>query len=236
MITLYTSGAMFGLPHPSPFVIKADVLLKMSGMKYVEAPMSFSGAPKGKVPYIKDDEQMLGDSHFIRRHLETRYQIDFSGGYNAQQLSQVWTVERMLEEHLYFLSVYERWMVDENFEKGPRQFFLAAPAPIRPLVRMAIRRKVRKMLVAQGLGRHTAPERLELGIGDVDCVSTLLGDRPYFLGERVCGADATVFASLLSASAPYFNTELGSYIRTKANVMAYLARMHEQFYPELSHA
>ena len=31
MITFYSNGPMFGLPHPSPFVIKADVLLKMSG-------------------------------------------------------------------------------------------------------------------------------------------------------------------------------------------------------------
>ncbi len=36
MITLCTSGPMFGLPHPSPFVIKADVLLKMSGVEYAD--------------------------------------------------------------------------------------------------------------------------------------------------------------------------------------------------------
>ena len=79
MITLCTSGPMFGLPHPSPFVIKADVLLKMSGLEYREAPMTFSGAPKGKVPYISDDGVVLGDSYFIRRRLETKYKIDYSG-------------------------------------------------------------------------------------------------------------------------------------------------------------
>jgi glutathione S-transferase len=232
MITHFTSGAMFGLPHPSPFVLKADILLKMSGVDYSEAPMSFSGAPKGKIPYIKDDGLVLGDSHFIRRHLETKYHIDFTGGYGAPLLAQAWAVERMLEEHLYFLNVHERWLIDENFEKGPRQFFLAAPAPIRPLVRFAIRRKVRKMLIAQGLGRHTASERLELGKGDVDTVTLLLGDKPYFLGDTICGTDATVFGFLYSASAPYFNTEIGAYIRSKTNAMAYLARMRDQFYPQ----
>jgi glutathione S-transferase len=236
MITLYTSGAMFGLPHSSPFVTKADVLLKMSGVEFNQMPMSFSGAPKGKIPYIKDGDAMLGDSYFIKRHLETRYKTDFSGGYSVNLLAQGWAVERMLEEHLYFLSVYERWMVAENFEKGPRQFFNMAPAVIRPIVRAAIKRKVRTMLTAQGLGRHTAAERLELGRGDVDCVATLLGNNAFLLGKTMCGADATVFGSLLSASSPYFNTELGTYIRARPKIMDYLARMKSQFYPDFDNA
>ena len=34
MITLYTFGPAFGLPDPSPFVMKAEVLLKMAGLPY----------------------------------------------------------------------------------------------------------------------------------------------------------------------------------------------------------
>jgi glutathione S-transferase len=236
MITLYTSGPMFGLPHPSPFVIKGDVLLKMSGVEYKQEPMSFSGAPKGKVPYIKDGDLLLGDSYFIRRHLETKHKVDFTGGYNAGKLAHAWAFERMLEEHLYFLSVYERWLIDENFEKGPRQFFNMAPAPIRPIVRVIIRRKVKKMLTAQGLGRHSAVERLELGKGDVDAVSTQLGDNAYLMGNTICGADASVFGCLLSASSPYFKTELGAYIRSQPNIMAYVKRMSSKYYPELQNA
>jgi glutathione S-transferase len=236
MITLYSFGPMFGLPHPSPFVIKADILLKMSGLEYREAPMTFNGAPKGKVPYISDDGLVLGDSYFIRRHLETRYKIDYSGGYDAEKLALAWAIERMLEEHLYFLSVCERWLVDENFEKGPRQFFNMAPAPIRPILRVVIRRKVRKMLKAQGLGRHTAPERLELANGDANSVAALLGNDNYLLGDKICGADASVFGSLYSASSSYFNTELGAYIRSQPKIMAYLERMRARFFPEGSDA
>ncbi len=234
MITLYTSGAMFGLPHPSPFVTKADVLLKMSGVPYTEGPMSFSGAPKAKIPYIKDGERILGDSYFIRRHLEINYGADFTGGYSANKLAQSWAIERMVEEHLYFLVVYDRWMDDENFAKGPAQFFKAAPAPIRPFVKTIIRRKVRKMLQAQGLGRHNAAERFELGKGDVDTIAQLLGSNIYLLGDKISGADATVFGSLQSASSSYFKTELGAYIRTKPLIMAYLKRIQAQFYPQLA--
>ena len=236
MITLHTTGPMFGLPHPSPFVIKADILLKMSGVEYNNAPMKFGGAPKGKVPYIKDGDLVLGDSYFIRRHLETKYKIDFSGGYGAEKLAQAWAIERMLEEHLYFLSVYERWLIDENFEKGPRQFFNVAPAPLRPILRVLVRGKVRKMVKAQGLGRHTAAERLELGKGDVNSVVTLLGNNTYLLGDKICGADASVFGSLYSASSSFFKTELGAYIRSQPKIMAYLERMRARFFPENANA
>ena len=34
MITLFTYGPMFGLPDPSPFCMKAEILLKMAGLPY----------------------------------------------------------------------------------------------------------------------------------------------------------------------------------------------------------
>ena len=35
MITLYSFGPMFGLPDASPFVTKAEMLLKLSGLPFV---------------------------------------------------------------------------------------------------------------------------------------------------------------------------------------------------------
>ena len=55
MITLYTFGPAFGLPDPSPFVMKAEVLLKMAKLPYRTEKVSNPGkAPKGKIPYIDD--------------------------------------------------------------------------------------------------------------------------------------------------------------------------------------
>ena len=61
MITLYGSGPNFGLPDASPFVTKAETLLRMSKLPFEKALMSFPKAPR-KIPYIDDDGQLLGDS------------------------------------------------------------------------------------------------------------------------------------------------------------------------------
>src|SRR5215216_2564449 len=129
MITLYGSGPNFGLPDASPFVTKAETLLRMSKLPFEKALMSFSKAPKGKIPYIEDDGQLLGDSTLIRWHLEKKYGIDFDQGLTAEQLAIAWAFEKMAEDNLYWTSVYFRWMIDDNFRKGPVHFFKGVPAP-----------------------------------------------------------------------------------------------------------
>src|SRR5215467_5535059 len=85
MITLYTFGPAFGLPDPSPFVIKAEILLKMAGLPYRTDTTGFRKAPKGKLPYIDDDGERIADSTFIRWHIEKKYQFDFDRGLSAEQ-------------------------------------------------------------------------------------------------------------------------------------------------------
>ena len=151
MITLYGSGPNFGLPDASPFVTKAETLLRMSKLPFEKALMSFSKAPKGKIPYIEDDGQLLGDSTLIRWHLEKKYGIDFDQGLSAEQLAISWAFEKMAEDNLYWASVYFRWMIDANFRKGPVNFFKGVPAPVRPVVVSMIRRRLRKTLQGQGI-------------------------------------------------------------------------------------
>lgn len=62
MITLYSFGPGFGLPDPSPFVTKAEVLLKMAELPYRSDTTGFKKAPKGKLPYIDDGGEIISDS------------------------------------------------------------------------------------------------------------------------------------------------------------------------------
>jgi glutathione S-transferase len=96
MITLYSFGPGFGLPDPSPFVTKAEVLLKMAELPYRSDTTGFKKAPKGKLPYIDDGGEIISDSTFIRWHLERKYNIDFDRGLLAEQRSIAWAFEKMM--------------------------------------------------------------------------------------------------------------------------------------------
>ncbi len=229
MITLHTFGPAFNLPDPSPFVAKALMLLKLSGLDFKEEIADVTKAPKKKLPYIDDNGTVVADSTFIRRHLEQKHGIDFSGGYDEAALSVGWAVEKMLEEHLYWLIVYTRWEVDENFDKGPRAFFDKAPAPIRPLIVWMVRRGIHKTLFLQGLGRHNERDMTFLARKDFAAVSAILGERPYLLGDKICGFDASLFSFLESALCPTFNHPICDTEKEFPNLQAYCGRMRKEF-------
>ena len=146
MINLYTFGPYFGLPDASPFVMKAEVLLKRANLPFETDTGGFDKAPKGKLPYIADDGEIIADSTLIRLHIERKYDFDFDAGLSPPERGVAWGFEKMCEDHLYWAGLHARWMVDENFDKGPRRFFDAVPSTLRPLVVLMTRRQVRRNL------------------------------------------------------------------------------------------
>jgi glutathione S-transferase len=233
MITLYTFGQMFGLADPSPFVTKTLVQMKMSGLPFEVNTKGFAKAPKGKLPYINDDGEIIADSTFIRWHLEKKYGIDLDTGLTAEQRAIGWAFEKMCEEHLYWAILDGRWSVDKNFDKGPRRFFDAAPAPIRPLIIGKVRRDVKRTLHGQGFGRHSRELIETLAKRDLDAISDFLGDKPFLFGNDPHAADASVYGSVASALCPLFDTAIKDHAQSFPNLVAYAKRCTARWFPEL---
>ncbi len=234
MITLFTFGPAFGLPDPSPFVTKAEVLLKLAGLEYRRDTTGYCRAPKGKLPYIRDEDIVIADSTLIRFHLERRHRIDFDVGLSRGERATAWAFEKMVEDQVYWAVVRERWLDDANFDRGPRRFFEPAPAPIRPLIIAKVRRDVRKGLHAHGFGRHSLDEMVQLATRSLDALSDFLGDKPWLMGDVPCGADASIFASVAGLLCPLFDTATRSHAGTKPNLIAYRDRGLARWYPDLA--
>jgi glutathione S-transferase len=234
MITLYTFGQFFGLPDASPFVMKAEMLLKLSGLPYETNTRGFTKAPKGKLPYILDNGVLIADSTLIRLHLEQKHSVYFDRGLSTKDRGVAWAVDKMLEEHFYWIIVYWRWLNDANFERGPKGFFQRVPALIRPLVIKFVRKRVRGTLHAHGIGRHSEAETTAFAGRAIDALSQILGDNQYFLGPEPSGADATVFAFVAGTLCKTFNSPVRAKMASTANLVAYHERMMAEFYPELA--
>ena len=233
MLTLYGAGTS-GMPDASPFVIKVHVLLKMAAVPHRFEKANFRKAPKGKIPYIEDGGPLLGDSHFIRQHLETKYHADFDKGLSAADKAIGLAFERLSEEHLYWAIVHERWADKTNFNKGPRHFFDDAPAPLRPVIIAMISRQVRRNLKGHGMGRHSGSEISQLASQDLTAISDFLGTKDWLFGAEPCGADAAVWASVTSALCPFFEGPVRAAAEQHANLEAYSARGYSRWFPELA--
>jgi len=237
MLTVFVGGQHFGLPDASPFVTKVIILLKMAGVPYETAKADFNKAPKGKIPYIKDgDGPLLGDSSFIRQHLETKYGANFDGTLSAAERGVALAIERLCEDHLYWAVVHNRWMDRDNFNKGPRHFFDETPAVIRPLIIAMVHRQFRRNLKGHGLGRHTDAEITQLAVRDLAAISDFMGDKPWLMGHEPCGADATVWSIVTSALCPFFESPIRKAGEHHANLMAYRDRGMVKWFTETQHA
>ena len=230
MIILYGAGGGFGLPEISPYATKTEVQLKMAGLVYEKRRGSRDESPKGQIPFIESGGLRIADSTFIRGYLERTYGVDFDEGLTPEQRATAWALERMVENHLGWVMVVERWLDPENFAKGPAHFFDGAPPGLREMALDEVRRDVR----AVGIGRHSDLEVVALGVRSLAAVAALLGEKPFLFGRRPCGADATVFAMLAAILTPYFQGELKRRAEGFGTLVAYVDRLMARFYPDFA--
>ena len=235
MITLYGFGPVADMADASAFVVKVEVLLKMAGLPYKKDNSgNLSKAPKGKIPYIEDEGKLIADSALIRFYLEQKYLADFDHGLSDEQKAITLLAEKYCEDSLYFVLIRDRWINEDNFNKGPRRFFDRAPALIRPIIIHMIRKKMRQTLWSQGFGRHSEAELHLLFEKGIAALAVILGDKPYFGGAQPCGADATLFGFLASFLGTTFSSVFGETVKSYPNLVAYRDRMKAMFYPELT--
>ena len=232
MLKLYTFGENFGLPDPSPFVMKSMVLLKIAGLEYETRSANLQKAPKGKAPYLRDGDDVIADSTFIRFHLEDKYAIDFDKGLSDEQKAISWAFEKLCEDNLYFAMVSERWKDDANFASGPEKFFDVVPALMRGIIKRKVRNDVVKVtLHGQGMGRHSKQDIAKLTFKALEAISIFLGQKPFLMGNAPCAADASVFAHVAGCLCPLFNGSVQDNAAKFPNLSAYNDRCMALWFP-----
>ncbi|MEO1205651.1 MAG: glutathione S-transferase family protein [Pseudomonadota bacterium] len=232
MIVLKNFGPAFGLPDPSPFCMKAEILLKMAGQDYETTFCDPTKMPKGKAPVIVDGGVTIPDTTFIRRHLESTYDVDFDAGLSPAERGVAWAFEKLCEDNLYWIVLSERWTIDANFNAGPIIYFKTISAPLRPVIVALVRRQIKRNLHGQGLGRHTRDELMTIAQTGVEAISAHLGDKPYLMGNEPCGADAVVFGTIGNMFSEIFETRLPELVRAHPNLVAYRDRCMGRWYPD----
>jgi glutathione S-transferase len=232
MITAVQFPTAFGIPNPSPFCMKVEILLKMAGLPYeTEVESNPTKGPKGKIPFIRDGAEVIGDSTFIQQHLETRYGAEFDAGLSAEDRAVGHAFARMGEERLYWCLVYSRWI--EHRHIYPQVLLGELPPVIRPIVSFIARKQVRASLKGHGLGRHSREEIYALGKRDIDAIAAQLGSKDFVLGAKPSSADAAVYPILHGLLIPETRSPLMNAIEAQPNLIAYVARCRDRWFADL---
>ncbi|MFK7855321.1 MAG: glutathione S-transferase family protein [Granulosicoccus sp.] len=234
-LQLLTFGPAFGEPDASPFCVKAICLLNMAGVEWDLIPDSDSRkAPIGKLPVLIDGKRTIHDSDNIRYYLEKHYAADFDSGLSMTQKALSRALIRMIEEHLYFCQVYDRWVDDTCWAHVRDRFFSGLPPVMRTIVPKLVRRNVLSALHGQGVGRLAYDDMFARAALDIAAIETLLDDDQYLFGAEPTAADVSVGCTLASMSANPERTRLSARVLDSKRLMSYITDLKSAIYPEQS--
>jgi glutathione S-transferase len=224
-VTLVQFPSIWGR-NVSPFSLKLEAWLKLASIPFEIRPsLALHKAPKGKLPYILDGGTPLGDSSLIIRHLKRSRGIDPDAGLNDREQAEAVALQRLLEDHLYFVLVYSRWIDPEGYAAVKEGFFSGLPLLARPVARAVAGSQVRRMLHLQGIGRHGHREIYDMGREDLRALADYLGDKPFFLGDRLTSIDAVAFGFLANILLVPIESELKRAALDYPNLVAWVESM-----------
>jgi glutathione S-transferase len=206
----------------SPFGLKLEAWLRLADIPYtVEPSMDLGRAPKGKLPYVRDEGRLIGDTTLIIEHLKASRGIDPDAGLSARDRAEALALQRMLEEHFYFALVYSRWIDEAGWSTLQPAFFGRLPFPVGRVAAGHFRRRVKRMLHLQGMGRQ-----------DLEAVADYLGDRPFLMGDQLTTVDAVAYAFLANVLYLPFETELKRSVLEFPTLVTYCDAMEQGLQPE----
>lgn len=225
MIELHTFAGRDGLESLSPFCMKVEAYLKLTRTPYRAVTGNIFKAPKGKLPFIVDQGEIVADSAAILERFEARREERLDAGMSSTDAALARVIVRTFEEGLYFVLLWNRWLDDRCWAVVAPTFFGMLPPPLRWTVPGLVRRKVRAALVGQGTGRHSRDEAYAMGAADLTALATLLGDKPFFLGDELRSVDLTAYAFLANILQFDVDTPFRAAAQAHPNLAAFVARV-----------
>lgn len=228
MIKLYQFAPIWGLLNASQFCMKVEAYLKLAKIPYQTISISNPNkGPKGKLPFIDDNGKVIADSSLIIDYLKQTYGDPLDQHLTIEQQASALAIQRLLEEHFYWISVYNRWIDPACWPIIKSEYFSDFPPIIRNLLPELMRKTVKRNLRIHGLGRHSATEIYAFGQQDLTAVSNLLNNQAFMLGDKPSSIDACVYAFIANTLVPPIESLLKTHALTLTNLVDYHQRMKQ---------
>jgi glutathione S-transferase len=230
MITLYQPPAVWGLPSMSPFCVKLETYLRMTGVEYKTSPANFLKAPNGRIPYVKIDGSYLGDTTLIIERLKKEYGDSLDSKLTPSQKAQGLLLRRFFEEHLYFGGAFLRWSNEDSWKHVRDVLKPLMPPVVGGMVLRKVRKDFLRELKTQGLAEHPTEQIVSIINEDLSALSTLLGNQPFFLGNDPSSIDATAYGFLMQQMYVPWDSPNKRHALSLPNFSAYCERMKARYW------
>ncbi|KAA6421446.1 MAG: hypothetical protein FRX49_08723, partial [Trebouxia sp. A1-2] len=219
----------------SPFTNKIETYLRFAGLPHRTENGGFAGSPKGRLPWMQHGQDIVADSRFIVKYLQNTYgsQLKIQEPQDAASQAISTLIQRMCEEHMYFTSQYHRMVNRKASGWFQNALFKDAPGWQSVLIMYAFRAGRSKQLRYQGVLTNSETDINQLIGDDLAALSSILDDKPYFLGSSPSAADASAFGTLEN----YLydgndDTPIPSMVRKYSNLVRFVDSVRADYYSD----
>lgn len=225
MIVLFSYPELFGVADNNGYGLKVFAYLRLTGLPFEHRHVfDAASAPRGQLPYISDDDEIIGDSDAIIAHVARRYGVDLDSGLSDAQRQQGLMLRRTLDD-LYWVMSYSRWK-DEAYWPA----FSAALLEQHPSLTAENLEKARSFnanrYYFQGIGRFAPRDAYFRGIADLEAIASLVPERGFLFGERPTSADAAVYGFIANIYFYPIDTPLRNFVAAHPRLSRHCRDIH----------
>lgn len=226
MLTLYSYPALFGAADNNGYGLKVFAFMRLVGLSFVhEHILDASSAPRGQLPYIVDDGEIVGDSETIIAHLIGKYSLTIDARLDARQRSLSLLVTRLLDD-LYWVMSYSRWQ-DERYWPAFRAALMREHAGLTDEGLTKAREFNFRRYHFQGIGRYEPDAAYARGLADLGVLAGLLPAGGYVHGPSPTSVDAGIYGFIANVYFYDMDTPLRQFVAARPNIVRHCMAIHE---------
>ncbi len=225
MLTLYSYPGLFGVADNNGYGLKVFAFLRLAGVAFIhEHIFDASKAPRGQLPYIVDEGEIIGDSEAILAHATDKYGLMIDAALTEAQRRTNLLVTRMLDD-LYWVMSYSRWK-DERYWPAFRDALLREHPQLNEEGLQKAKEHNELRYHYQGIGRYPPDAAMARGLADLQAIGGLLPESGYVHGERPTSVDAGIYGFIANILFYDIDTPLKQFVTAHASLANHCRVLH----------
>jgi glutathione S-transferase len=226
MISLFSYPDLCGVADNNPYGLKIFGFLKLCELAFRhEHIFDAKAAPRGQLPYIVDDDDIIGDSDVIISHLISKYNLVIDSTLTIAQRTTDHLIRRMLDD-LYWVMSYSRWS-DPRFWPLFRDEMLKTHPNLTESGLEVAREYNQKRYYYQGIGRYDADGVYKRGIEDLRALAQLIPATGFLFETRPTSIDASIYGFVANIYFYDIDTPLKAFVSSQPDIVRHCNSMHE---------
>lgn len=225
-------GPFYGLCDISPFCIKAEAYMRLLGLDYDLVRGDPRKSPRGQLPVLLHEGRTIAGSAELIDYLRALCGSHIDDWLTERDQVHAYHLLRSVEEHLYFLLVYQRWALKKNFKLVSDQLFASLSPFPRLFVPHVVRGRMLQRVRAQGVGRYSSGEIDQMAYRGVEMLSRYLGEQDYFFGAKPCWVDCSMYGFVASLLIPEFTEGVCARMGEFSNLIEFESRFRARVFPD----